>query len=235
MIRAMLTGLTKREQKVLFFLIGIIAVGLAAHRLKGGARREITSPPLEIEDVNPTQREKTTISPDNATSFTCLVNVNTALLEELRSLHGVGEVKARAIMEYRRIHGGFKSLEEITSVKGVGKSTYNQIKDRITLGETPPVQTTPGDRGDSESPSPQAIHNEKEDKANHFFSGKVNINTAGLEELMTLDQIGEVKAKRILEYRERYGPFRSVRDLVKIRGIGEKTLIRNRDKITVSR
>lgn len=61
----------------------------------------------------------------------------------------------------------------------------------------------------------------------------VNINQAGLEELMSLPGIGEVLAGRILEYRETYGSFHSVQELTKVEGIGEKKLMKLLDYITV--
>lgn len=64
-------------------------------------------------------------------------------------------------------------------------------------------------------------------------SQKININTATVTELMTLDGIGEVKAKAIVEYREANGYFKSIDDLTLVSGIGVKTLEKNRDKITV--
>jgi competence protein ComEA len=61
---------------------------------------------------------------------------------------------------------------------------------------------------------------------------KLNVNTASVEELETLPYIGEVKAKAIVEYREKNGPFRSPEDLLDVPGIGEKTLEKIRGKIT---
>lgn len=52
----------------------------------------------------------------------------------------------------------------------------------------------------------------------------VNINEADVDELMTLPNIGEVLAKRIIIYRQEYGPFESVEELLDIEGIGEKKL-----------
>ena len=52
----------------------------------------------------------------------------------------------------------------------------------------------------------------------------VNINTATAEQLESLQNIGPAKAAAIIAHREEYGPFQSVEDLVKVKGIGEKTL-----------
>ena len=62
-----------------------------------------------------------------------LVNINTASVVELMSLDGIGETKAKAIIEYRDTSGGFKSIEDIKNVSGIGESTYENIKNNITV------------------------------------------------------------------------------------------------------
>jgi competence protein ComEA len=62
---------------------------------------------------------------------------------------------------------------------------------------------------------------------------KVNINTATRDQLLTLDGIGESYADRIIEYRTTNGPFQTPSDLVKVKGIGEKTYEMNKDRIIV--
>lgn len=52
---------------------------------------------------------------------------------------------------------------------------------------------------------------------------KVNINTAGKEQLMDLPRVGEKIAERIIEYREKNGKFKRPEDIMKVKGIGEKT------------
>ena len=61
---------------------------------------------------------------------------------------------------------------------------------------------------------------------------KVNINTASVEELATLKSVGAKTAERIVAYRETNGPFNSVDELTNVKGIGEKTLLKNRDRIS---
>ncbi len=63
--------------------------------------------------------------------------------------------------------------------------------------------------------------------------GQININTASVSELNTLKGIGPAKAKAIIAYRDANGPFATVDDLTKVKGIGKKTLEKIRANITV--
>jgi len=64
---------------------------------------------------------------------------------------------------------------------------------------------------------------------------KVNINTAGVDELVTLPGIGKAYAERIVEYRQKNGPFKKVEDIINVRGIGEKTFERIKDRLTIGK
>lgn len=65
------------------------------------------------------------------------------------------------------------------------------------------------------------------------ISNKININAASAKELERLPRVGPVMAQRIVSFRNQQGPFQSVEDLRQIKGIGEKTLARIRDRITI--
>ena len=67
------------------------------------------------------------------------------------------------------------------------------------------------------------------------YAGPVDINTADAETLSAeLDGIGLSKAKAIVEYRKKYGPFKNPEDLSLVKGIGERTVELNRENIKVS-
>ena len=61
-----------------------------------------------------------------------LVNINTSSLEELLTLPGIGESKAKAIIKYRTENGNFKTADEILNVDGIGQKLYEEIKIYIT-------------------------------------------------------------------------------------------------------
>lgn len=62
------------------------------------------------------------------------ININTANAEQIATvLNGVGDNKAKAIVEYRSSHGKFKSIEALQNVDGIGEKTVEKNKDKITL------------------------------------------------------------------------------------------------------
>lgn len=62
-----------------------------------------------------------------------LVNINTASVTELQTLSGIGLSKAEAIIKYRNTNGLFKTIEELKNVSGIGDSTFENIKNYITI------------------------------------------------------------------------------------------------------
>jgi competence protein ComEA len=61
------------------------------------------------------------------------VNINTASIKELTGLKGIGEAKAKAIVEYRESNGKFNSVDELSKVKGIGQKTVEKLKSEITV------------------------------------------------------------------------------------------------------
>ena len=62
---------------------------------------------------------------------------------------------------------------------------------------------------------------------------KININKASVDELMQLEKVGETYAQRIVEHREKNGPFQKPEDIMNVKGIGEKIYELNKNRITV--
>jgi competence protein ComEA len=130
-----------------------------------------------------------------------IIDLNKADLEQLMSLPGIGTVKAKAIISYRQAHGNFNSIDDLINVTGIGPSTLEKIRDYVTVSKTDEVQVN--------------MNNELK---------KININEADEKQLEKLPGIGPTKAKRIIEYREKNGKFKSLDELLNVNGIGPKTL-----------
>jgi len=79
-------------------------------------------------DINKNSESNTSISQGKSNN---IVNINSATLEELKTLNGIGDSKAKSIIEYREQNGGFKSIEDIKNVTGIGDKMFETIKEQI--------------------------------------------------------------------------------------------------------
>ncbi|MEE8580835.1 MAG: helix-hairpin-helix domain-containing protein [Myxococcota bacterium] len=70
---------------------------------------------------------------DPVTTLSGKVNVNTATVEQLELLPGVGDVRARAILSLRKQRGGFQSLDQLVEVKGIGDALLERLRPHLTL------------------------------------------------------------------------------------------------------
>ncbi len=83
----------------------------------------------EVTDLSSSSEATSTsgISPEGK------VNINKATLEELMTLTGIGESKAKLIIDYRTANGSFQSPDDLMKIDGIKEATYNKIKDRIIV------------------------------------------------------------------------------------------------------
>ena len=111
----------------------------AAGGLTGEADSQKVNLAQRVEDqmviVVPKVGEEATEMPTGVTSKETSkeerVNINTATVEELKTLKGVGEKKAEAIIEYRKKNGSFKTKEDLMKVRGIGKKLFESFQERI--------------------------------------------------------------------------------------------------------
>lgn len=66
-------------------------------------------------------------------AFAAAVDINSADAKALETLPGIGPAKAEAIIEYRAKVGGFKSIDELKKVDGIGEKTFDAIRDQISV------------------------------------------------------------------------------------------------------
>ena len=74
-----------------------------------------------------------TETPASSSTGQDLVNINTATLEELDTLPGIGLTTAQKIIDYRTVNGPFATIEDIMNVSGIGPATFDDLKDLITV------------------------------------------------------------------------------------------------------
>ncbi len=75
------------------------------------------------------------------TAVAAVVNLNTATVEQLESLPGIGRSAAQRIVEHRQKIGGFQKIEQLMNVKGIGEKSFLKLKPLITV--TPPKADKP--------------------------------------------------------------------------------------------
>ncbi|KAF2355326.1 RuvA domain 2-like [Trinorchestia longiramus] len=193
-----------------------------------------------------------------------LVDLNKATEEELMTVSGITRFIARSIVEYRTAIGGFRRLQDLALVSGVGAAKMAQLGRDLTITEKveeasdgdsdqdstttttavatpssapvpatsplpyslkPPSSSVPGSHlstpyssVSSNSPAPML-----EAPITSLPKGtplkKVNVNLASIFELMTVPGVNQEMAAQIVHHRDKKGPFKTVEDISKVRGI----------------
>jgi competence protein ComEA len=159
------------------------------------------------------------------------VEVNTAPIERLETLPGVGAALAKAIVAARPI----ANYEALAKVKGIGPAKLDALRGRLKFGEAPAAKAKA--KAKEEMPKAKSKAEEKarpkEAAAPRLAPGaKVNINTASQDTLDALPGIGPVKAQAIVEARKEKR-FETIEDIMKVRGIKEGEFGKIKDMITV--
>ena len=86
-----------------------------------------------INDPNIEEKDEAKYNETNEESDDGKISINDSDLSKLKEIPGIGEVKANSIISYREKNNGFKSIEELKNVDGIGEKTFEKIKDSIKL------------------------------------------------------------------------------------------------------
>ncbi len=128
-------GFTQQERTVILFLLFALIIGSGIAILKRrnpGFAPELIPPPSQKSKMDEP------IKGNRKSSLNQIqrkVNINTASLEELETLPGIGPSLAQRIIDCRSKNGKFNKIEEIKMVSGIGGGSFQRIKGLITVGE----------------------------------------------------------------------------------------------------
>lgn len=211
---APLPAATSRGAQVALCVFLVVLVGLLAFR---GYGNRLGARPTEPAAVD-------------------LIDLNTADQPEIAQVPGVGPKLAEAILDHRRLHGPFKSVDELKNVRGVGPVTFERIRGQFRVGALPRslmAEPPPSPNPQTQGPAPVAPpRSAAAMKKIQPGEPPINVNTASADELMRLPAVGPVMAQNIIATRTA-APFQSVEDLRKVKGIGPKTLDKLRPFVVV--
>lgn len=149
--------------------------------------------------------------------FAANIDLNTATQAELEAVRGIGPVKAKAIIDSRSKNGPFKNIQELERVRGFDSTLVRNMRSDIKVSA--PKTETRRTLNDIRAAS----------------RGPVDINTASQAELESVIGIGPERAKAIIEYRTKNGPFKNKAQLDNVKGFGEKSIEKFGNDLTVGR
>ena len=119
-------GNTVKCEKILLGLTALFLTFLLALFFRDRAAAEAAPVTVEAETAVPQETFMPDVSP---------LDINSAPVEVLAELPGIGEVLAERIVEYRAEHGPFKTVEELTEVSGIGERKLAELEGRVTAGK----------------------------------------------------------------------------------------------------
>jgi competence protein ComEA len=199
------------ERRALAFLLGVVALSIAARRIDTPRVEFPASAALDLAQHEAAVREAIAASARRALADGERIDPNTAPAGQLERLPRVGPALAARIIDDRERNGPFRTADDLRRVPGIGPALAASLAPHLALPPSPPpppavIPPPPP----PPPPSPAFAVNPP----------AVPINTATAEALVALPGVGPVLAARIVAYRDSAGPFRSADDLVKVAGIG---------------
>jgi competence protein ComEA len=229
--------LTRKEQRIFGFLGALMIIGMVLYHSGISLIYARNSEPGKQALIEATKQDSLV-----------KIDIRTAGMDELILLPGIGEKRAQDIITYRQ-QKLFESDEELLNIKGIGIKTYLKMKPlllsfgsygqgvqnvqelaELKAAETKPVAVSSAGKQQELDVSGDIV---KKESVIPNAESMVHLNSATREELMSLSGIGEKKADAILLYRKQVGRFTSVEQLLEVKGIGPKTLEKNRHRLSL--
>ncbi len=135
-----------------------------------------------------------------------LDDINSVQFDELMNVKGVGRTAAYEIIRYREKLGGFTSMEQLKDIPCIDGEMYDILCSYFSVQSESAYDST---------------------------GEKIDLNTATVRELASVDGISEKTAQNIVLYRKKYGDFVSISELMEVDGIGTELFQKIKDKFTV--
>lgn len=230
--------MSEKQHNVWYSVLLVVVTGFVFFSLGVGVAWKWGFPKGSVIIESPLYVDETT--PTTTTPSDLRINLNTATVDDLTQLAGIGETTAKNIIAYREKIGQYTFLEQLLDVGGIGETKLKNWSPYLILSD----DTTTSSQSDSSitqttaisTTTPTTIVTTVKTSATSsvatqatrtavsttVWNGVLNLNTATAEELMQIKGIGEKTAAAIIAYREEIGGFTSLEQLMDIDGIGEK-------------
>lgn len=173
------------------------------------------------------------------------LDVNRASRDDFLRVRGLSPQLADAIILFREEGGNFKNIEDLQKIPGISAKKFAEISPFLIIdGAGAKRGPDAVDDNDAMTTSTEGMASEDTHStadvikpiSSEVAQGKpnlININTASISELVELPGIGIKTAERIVDYREKKGPFRKIDTITRVKGIGPKLFEKIRNRITV--
>ncbi len=185
---------------------------------------KVTKPTLTVEITEANTEKITEITSEQP----LYINLNTADMESLCRLDGIGEGLAEAIIRYREENSRFNNIEEIMNVHGIGEGIFNAVRDYIYVEN--PVYPEPEEEIDDIPEFVEEIEEPVEEIPEEIPTeppltledvAPIDLNTADIELLMLLPNVDEEIAGKIIELRQKIHGFSNPLELLYVEELSE--------------
>ena len=162
------------------------------------------------------------------------VNINTASEEELMTLPGISRHIAHSVIEYRHQIGGFKRVEDLALVTGVGATKLAALRLEICVhNKKTSLNASLCSSQQDISFGDDTSRTSSKSLSSASKSSLINVNTSNVFQLMKIRGLSQQLAENIVIHRDKKGPFKTLDDLVKVKGIKPGVLSAIRPQLTL--